>query len=113
MPMMNPIDISRRSMLRGAAGAAIVSTAASCLRVIVANERFQLGLIGCGARGQGVIEIFVKTDRVDLKGVCDVWTERAEQIKTKLNANAAIFDDHRKMLDSLKTLDAVYIATPD
>src|SRR5260370_13887478 len=113
MPMVKSIEISRRKMLRGAAGAAIVSTAASYSRGMGANDRIQVGLIGCGGRGTYVMQTFVKTDRVDLKGVCDVWTERAEEAKAKVSANATVYNDHRKMLDSMKTLDAVLIATPD
>jgi len=111
---MPPTDLSRRRVLRGAATAAIVSTAASYSRILGANDRINLGLIGCGGRGQYVMSTFVKTDRVELKGVCDVWQERADEAKKKGGSTSTnTYSDHRKMLDTLKPLDAVLIATPD
>jgi predicted dehydrogenase len=56
--------------------------------------------------------VFVDTDRVEVPSVCDVWPERSAQAKQKA-PNAQQFTDHRKMLDSMKQLDAVLIATPD
>ena len=100
--------LSRRSVIRSAG----VFTAASYSRVFGANERIRLGLIGAGGRGRYVMETFVKTDQVEVPAVCDVWPERSAQAK-KAAPNAQQFTDHRKMLDSVKTLDAVLIATPD
>ena len=96
--------------MRTAAGAAAV-TASSYNRILGANNRIQLGLIGCGGRGRYVMETFTKTDQVEVPAVCDVWPERSELAK-KVAVNAQQFTDHRKLLD-VKQLDAVLIATPD
>jgi predicted dehydrogenase len=109
MPVMSNTTLSRRGIL---GGAAITATAASYSRVMGANDRVQLGLIGCGGRGTYVMQTFVRTDRVEVKGVCDVWPERIAGAK-KTAINASEYSDHRKMLDTLKPLDAVLIATPD
>jgi predicted dehydrogenase len=87
-------------------------TAASYSRILGANDRVQLGVIGCGGRGRYVMETFIKTDKVEVPAVCDVWPERSAQAKEK-SPNAQQFTDHRKMLDTGKRLDAVLIATPD
>jgi predicted dehydrogenase len=111
---MSDTSVSRRDLLRTTATTAATMSAASYSRVLGANDRVQFGVIGCGGRGQYVMETFIKTDQVDLRGVCDVWSERAAQAKQKANApNAETFGDHRKMLETLKPLDAVLIATPD
>src|SRR5690242_1895864 len=99
---------SRRTAIRTAAA----FTAASYSRIFGANERIRLGLIGAGGRGRFVMETFVKTDHVEVPGVCDVWPERSALAK-KTAPNAQQFTDHRKMLDGIKDLDAVLIATPD
>jgi predicted dehydrogenase len=112
MPVMPENTITRRGVIRAATTSAAAVTAASYSRVLGANDRVQLGLIGCGGRGSYVMETFIKTDKVEVKGVCDVWAERTAKAKLKA-INADTFSDHRKMLDSLKTLDAVLIATPD
>jgi predicted dehydrogenase len=101
--------ISRRSVLRGAT----CLTAASYSRVLGANDRVQLALIGCGGRGRGVLGTFVKTDRVEVPAVVDVWPERTAEAKKQSAPNAKQFTDHRKMLATTKDLDAVLIATPD
>jgi predicted dehydrogenase len=110
---MQENEVSRRSVLRGAATGAAVATAASYSRVLGANDRIQLGLIGAGVRGQGVMQDFVRTDKVEVRSVCDVWKERIDEAKQHGAPNAIAYSDHRKLLDEGKNLDAVYIATPD
>src|SRR3954451_21637059 len=109
---MQEIGISRRSVLRRA-GSAAAFTAASYSKVLGANNRIRLGLIGCGGRGRGVLGTFVQTDQVEVPAVCDVWPERMAQAKAQSAPNAQEYTDHRTLLDDSKQLDAVYIATPD
>jgi len=78
-----------------------------------ANDRIRLALVGCGGRGRGVLGNFVKTDQVEVPALVDVWPERSAQAKQQSAPNAQQFTDHREMLDKVKNLDAVQIATPD
>src|SRR5689334_16858608 len=98
--------ITRRQGLKSAA-----FTALSYSRVLGANNRIQLGLIGAGDRGRYVTSLFQKTDEVDVRAVCDVYAERANAALGDA-AGATAFADHRRVLD-LKQVDAVLIATPD
>ena len=86
-------------------------TATSYSRVMGANDRVQMGLIGCGDRGQSVMGVFQKTAQVDVQAVCDVYGVKIDQMQQKA-PGAAGFTDHRKLLE-VKQLDAVLIATPD
>ena len=104
---MQGSSISRRSALRVAIGV----SAASYSRIMGANERIQLGLIGCGGRGVGVMGTFINTQQVDVTAVCDVYGERIDQAQQKAT-KAQGFTDHRKLL-AAKNVDAVLIATPD
>ena len=99
--------MNRRDLFRSAAA----FTAASYSRVMGANDRVNLGLIGCGDRGTYVMTVFQKNSSVDVKAVCDVYGERIDQARGKAPA-ATSFNDHRKLLE-MKELDAVLIATPD
>jgi len=102
------MTLHRRDFVRAAA---VSMTAGSYSRVVGANDRVQLGLIGCGGRGRGVMGTFVKTEQVNVAAVCDVYGERIDRAR-QIAAEAKSFGDHRKLLE-MKQLDAVLIATPD
>jgi predicted dehydrogenase len=103
--------MTRRDLLRTGGSAALAWTASSYGRIFGANDRINLGLIGCGGRGRGVMGTFLKTGQVNVTAVCDVFTERVDQAQTQA-PGAKGFGDHRKLLE-VKELDAVLIATPD
>ncbi len=89
----------------------LASTAASYSRILGANDKVNLGLIGAGGRGQGVMGTFQKTSQVQVTAICDVYANRIDQGIQKA-PTAKGFNDHRKLLE-FKDLDAVLIATPD
>ncbi len=101
-------EISRRNLLRTSAAA---MTAASYNRILGANDTVQLGLIGCGGRGTGVMRSFLATKQVLVTGLCDIWGDRVAAAKQHA-PSANSFSDHRKLLEA-RNLDAVLIATPD
>ena len=102
---------SRRDFLRTASSGALAVTAASYSRVLGANERLNLGLIGAGDRGTHVMGLFQNNPQVHVIAVCDVYAPRVDAAKQKA-PGATGFADHRKLLET-KDLDAVLIATPD
>ena len=65
--------MNRRDLFRHASTGAAVWTAASYSRVLGANDRVKLGVIGCGGRGSYVMGVFQKNPAVDVVAVCDVW----------------------------------------
>ena len=99
--------MNRRDLFRASAAL----TAASYSKVLGANDKVNLGLIGCGGRGRGVMGTFQKTNQVNVTAVCDVFGERIDQAQTQA-PGAKGFADHRKLLE-FKEVDAVLIATPD
>jgi len=104
---MSETDVARRTFLR----TATAMTALSYSRVQGANERLQIGLIGCGERGRYDTTNFVKTGVVDVSAVCDIYGNNVDQAKSKW-PSAQAFTDHRKALEH-KPLDAVVIGVPD
>lgn len=102
---------TRRTLLRGAAASTLAFTAGSYSRILGANDKVQLGLIGCGGRGQYVMSVFQKDSRVNVAAVCDIYGDRTDKALTKA-PGAKGFNDHRKLLET-RELDAVLIATPD
>ncbi|MBK7928890.1 MAG: Gfo/Idh/MocA family oxidoreductase [Bryobacterales bacterium] len=109
--MQNAALPSRRTLLSGAARAAAVFSASSYMRILGANDRVNLGVIGVGERGRHVMGRFMATNKVDVGAVCDIYANQIDLAKQKATA-AKTFNDHRKLLE-MKDLNAVLIATPD
>jgi predicted dehydrogenase len=102
--------VKRRDFLKTAAASAALGLAFPSARVLGANDRVRLGIIGPGARGQELIREFLKVPNVEFVAAADVYTRRHEEVKSLAPA-ARAFDDHRRLLD-MKELDAVIVATP-
>lgn len=101
----------RRSFVLSSAAAA-----ASASRVVGANDRIRLGVIGSGSRGQYVMEGFLTYPDCSVPAVCDVFRPNAEKaaetVATQSGAKPDIYGDYRRVLER-KDIDAVLIATPD
>jgi predicted dehydrogenase len=98
--------ITRRQAARTAA-----VTALSYSRILGANDRIGLGVIGTGGRGTYVMGLFHKNSDVEVRALCDVYPARFKEALA-VAPNAATFGDHRKLLE-LRELDAVLIGSPD
>lgn len=90
---------------------ALTMTAASYARVLGANDRVNLGLIGAGDRGNHVMSLFQNRSEVHVAAICDVYGQRLEATRQKATGSTG-FGDYRKLLET-SPLDAVLIATPD
>lgn len=105
-------DFIRRSALAiGAAGLAPAFT-----RVASANDRLQIGVIGCNGMGWANTESLLKPGDVDVVAICDVdrsVIERRTADYAKLRRNRpASYNDYRELL-ARDDIDAVVIGTPD
>jgi predicted dehydrogenase len=103
--------MDRRDFIRHATGATVAMTAASYSRVLGANDRMRLALIGCGGRGEHVMKNCQLDPGVEVVALCDVWDERIAE-RRKVAPKADALADHRAVLDR-KDVDAVIVATPD
>ena len=105
--------MERRRFIQGAAGAALVSGAAlPASRVLGANNRVNVALIGCGGRGVSDAGLLRQIPDVDLVAVCDVYEPHAAAAKASAGPACRSFADFRALLEQ-KDVDAVLIATPD
>ncbi|MDR3719365.1 MAG: Gfo/Idh/MocA family oxidoreductase [Bryobacteraceae bacterium] len=127
--------MERRNFI-GTAGAAAAWTALSRSRVFGANDRLNVGLIGCGGRGsldarlmRGDLEdlkalapdsfhdgqpdprLTSEPRNVEIAALCDVDRRRIDRAQGWA-PNAKGYSDFRKLLES-KDIDAVILATPD
>src|SRR5438093_5774002 len=110
--------------LSAAAGSALLSantlmagTAASSARVLGANDRIRVALIGCGGMGRGDLKDFLRVKNVECVALCDVDDEQSDKALKVTEEQvsqrpALVTRDFRKVLDQ-KDIDAVIVATPD
>jgi predicted dehydrogenase len=94
-----------------ASAAPVVQTTTSKRRVIGANDRVRVGVIGTGRQGTGDMRGHQRLEDVEIAAVCDVFATNLNKAG-ELAAGAARHADFRKVLDD-PSIDAVVIATPD
>ncbi len=129
---------SRREFLSktgmAAAGVTIGTSgvsASSYSRILGANDRVRVGFIGVGNRGTQVMHEFMNEPDCEVAALCDVYEPYITRDRSKVNPRyieatpqqipkmgenfsnkTGRYSDYRKLLDD-KTIDAVYIGTPD
>jgi len=113
---------SRRGFLKTATAgsAALALSAASYSRVLGANDRISIGVIGLGGRGFGAhmtgVHAHQDTQNFEITAVCDPWRLRQEtaaaRTKQWYGREARKFSSYRDLI-ALKDVDAVMIASCD
>lgn len=103
----------RRTFLKAAGGAGIL-TAASWQRVLGANDRIQMAIIGSGGRGRSVMGTFNKAaaDQVEFIQVCDVYEPNQQLALAMARPGSKATYEYREVLNN-KDVVAVLNATPD
>jgi predicted dehydrogenase len=123
---MSQDQFDRRDFLKRTASAGAGAALASSMlakgriksdpaRVIGANDRINIGLIGCGGRGTDDAKSFTRfaeanNNACQIVAVCDVY-EKRKRAQGELY-KAKQFLDYREVL-ALPEVDAVIVATPD
>jgi len=109
--MGNYSEISRRRFLARttlAAGAAIPAFIPS--RVLGANDRIQVGIIGVGGRANLLIDQLPQPGQI--VALADCCLSRCEEAAGRRSKDWDIYQDYRRILDR-KDIDAVIVATED
>ncbi|MBN2328205.1 MAG: Gfo/Idh/MocA family oxidoreductase [Candidatus Omnitrophica bacterium] len=110
----NPFN--RRSFLKKARQSGVALAAAALTqprRILAANEKIRIGLIGCGGRGCHLMALTQNIEpNAEFAAVCDAYEPKRNRGKQIAGENAQVFVDHRRLLE-MKDLDAVIIATPE
>lgn len=129
---MSENKISRRKFLANAAALSsvlavpsfIMGAGSSCsspapkkrdARIIGANGRVDVAMVGIGNRGKDVIKELDKTGLCNVVALCDVdmGAEHTQEIMSMF-PGVPQFRDFRKMFDKMADkIDAVMVATPD
>lgn len=77
-------------------------------------EKLRAGIVGCGGIANGKhMPNMKKTGKFDIVAFCDVVEERATKAAADYGApNAKVYTDYKKLLED-KTIDVVYVLTPN
>src|SRR5690242_410304 len=100
------MQADRRQFIKAAAAVPLAAG-----RVLGANDRIRVGVIGTGGRGRLLMGLFNQCPEAEIVAVCDVYEPRRSQAK-KDAPKAREIVDYRQVLDQ-KDIDAVVIATPN
>lgn len=117
---MSDMKVNRRDFVKltvgaGLAVSAIGSTRSVLGNVIGANGNINIGVIGVGGRGRGLLDWVMKTGEqpstpARVVAVSDVYGKRLRIAKEAAKCDGYL--DYRELLER-KDIDAVIIATPD
>ena len=113
-PRANKIQINRRQFLRGTtlSAAAFMVLPSGVLGLHGApGANSKLNLAGIGIGGQGGSDLS-QMESENIVALCDVDQNHGAHVFKKYS-RAKQFTDYRKMLDEMKEIDGVVIATPD
>ena len=102
--------MNRREFLKTPAIAGM--TAASASRVMGANDRIRLGIIGTGGRGSYLMREANKCGGIEWVAVCDAWDVRRDEAQQLAGSAVEKCADYRALLDR-KDIDGVIVATWD
>jgi predicted dehydrogenase len=101
---------SRRDFVKRAALGAAALLAYPPPRVLGANDRVRVGMIGVGGRGQELLKQVLQVPKAQLVAIADIYTGSRDAAK-QMAGGIQTLDDHRRLLD-MKDVDAVIVATP-
>ena len=107
---------SRRRFIKTAGAAAIAApvimqSSMAAGKKVLASDKINLGIIGCGGLGNVSLDICSSQPDVVVTAACDVWKDRMDPVLTKFGSTCTGYTDFRELLQR-KDLDAVIIATP-
>ncbi|HKK19301.1 MAG TPA: Gfo/Idh/MocA family oxidoreductase, partial [Opitutales bacterium] len=110
--------MKRRSFLKTTAAASVATAFNLIPNYAVGktekNNKLNLAVIGCSGMGGYDGQLALNTGLANCVALCDVVPSRADELKQKYNKNAPVFDDFRKMFDTMgDKIDACMIGTPD
>jgi predicted dehydrogenase len=101
---------SRRTFIKQAALGTAAVLAYPTSKVLGANDRVRVGMIGVGDRGNDLLGQVLPLHGVEVVAMADVYSRRRDQAKGRVPGIQS-FDDHRRVLD-MKDIDGVIVASP-
>ena len=106
--------VDRRTFVTSLGAAGLVIAAPSLAKTYQANEKLEVGLIGCGGRGNWLAKLFQETGKYQWVACADYYQDRVDSTGEQLGIEPARrfsgLSGYQKLLAG--KLDAVVIETP-
>ena len=114
--MNNRRDFLKNTALVSAGAFLPLEIIASLRTRVGANDKINVGVIGCKGQGWSNLTTFLKISEINCLAICDIDDSILNQRKADLAksgiSNPIIYKDYRKMLEN-KDIDFIIVATPD
>ncbi len=108
------VSLDRRTFVAGMGAAGLIATTPALALGSQANSKLELGLIGCGGRGNWLTKLFQDTGKYQWVACADYYQDRVDATGERLGIGAGRrysgLSGYKRLLDS--KLDAVVIETP-
>ncbi len=108
------ITVDRRTFVAGLGAAGLLAATPQLVRGYQANSKMEIGLIGCGGRGNWLTKLFQDTGKYQWVACADYYPDRVKATGDQLGIAAdrrySGLSGYKRLLDS--KLDAVVIETP-
>src|SRR5438874_4915820 len=101
---------TRRDFIKRSALGTAAMLAYPPSRVLGANDRVHIGMIGVGGRGQELLKQVLEVPNAQLVAIADIYTRSRDQAK-QMAPGIQTLDDHRRLLD-MKDIEGVIVASP-
>lgn len=101
---------TRRDFIKQAVVGTTAFLAYPTTRVLGANDRIRVAIIGAGSRGQELLRQALEVSSLQVVTVADVYTRRFDEAR-KIVPGLETFGDYRRVLDK-KDIDGIMVASP-
>lgn len=107
-------NLTRRRFLKGSAlaGASAVFAGLAPARVLGANDKIRVGVLGSGNRAQYLMKLFKQFPSTEIVAVADVYEPHRAKALKLASPDAKAHVEYREVLDR-QDVDAVIIGSPD
>jgi predicted dehydrogenase len=110
MPAKEALASAMPTATRSATDGFAKGLAPAHARVLGANDRVRVGMIGVGGRGQDLLREIPGVPNTQLVAIADVFSRRRDEAK-KMAPGIETMSDHRRLLER-NDIDAVIVASP-
>jgi len=108
--------IRQGAALSAGAGLFLATGKSAIAQATSADRVLKVGIVGCGAQGQRLLNACKDIPNIEFVAICDIWNYSRNQMLGMLRSatsQPAQYEDLEEMLAKQKDIECMLIATPD